>query len=66
MLSPACKNRVSIEAGVTLGWQKFTGLEGLNIGLDQFGASAPMEHLAEEYGFTPAKVVKRIIEHFGK
>jgi transketolase len=64
ILSPNCKRRVSIEAGSTLGWQKFTGIDGLNIGLDQFGASAPMEHLAEEYGFTPVKVVKRIVEHF--
>jgi transketolase len=64
MTSPACKQRVSIEAGCTLGWQKFTGLDGLNIGLDTFGASAPMEQLVEEYGFTPAKVVRRITEHF--
>ena len=64
MLHPACKQRVSIEAGCTLGWQKFTGLDGLNIGLDTFGASAPMEQLVEEYGFTPAKVVARITEHF--
>jgi transketolase len=64
MLTPNCKRRTSIEAGSTLGWQKFTGIDGLTIGLDQFGASAPMEQLAEEYGFTPAKVVKRISEHF--
>lgn len=66
ILAPTCKQRVSIEAGSTLGWQKFTGIDGLNIGLDQFGASAPMEHLAEEYGFTPAKVAKRISEYFSK
>jgi transketolase len=64
ILTPQCKRRVSIEAGTTLGWQKFTGFDGLNIGLDQFGASAPMEHLAEEYGFTPAKVAKRINDYF--
>jgi transketolase len=56
----SCKRRVSIEAGVTLGWQKFTGIDGLNIGLDHFGASAPMEALAEEYGFTPQKVTAKI------
>jgi transketolase len=64
MMTPSCKQRVSIEAGSTLGWQKFTGMDGLNIGLDTFGASAPMEQLVEEYGFTPAKVAKRISEHF--
>lgn len=62
--SPHCKKRVSIEAGSTLGWQKFTGDHGLNIGLDHFGASAPMEALAEEYGFTPTKVAARIKSHF--
>jgi transketolase len=64
ILNPACDRRVSLEAGSTLGWQKFTGLNGLNIGLDSFGASAPMEHLADAYGFTPKKVAKRILDHF--
>jgi transketolase len=66
ILTPSCKRRVSIEAGSTLGWQKFTGMDGLNIGLDTYGASAPMEHLAEEYGFTPTKVSARITAHFGR
>ena len=40
--------KVSIEAGVTLGWQRYTGSDGLNIGLDSFGASAPAEaHLPD-------------------
>lgn len=62
--SPTCPRKVSIEAGTTLGWQKFTGSDGLNIGLDHFGASAPMEALAEEYGFTPQKVLQSITMHF--
>jgi transketolase len=64
MLTPSCQMRVSIEAGSTLGWQKFTGSCGLNIGLDTFGASAPMEQLAEAYGFTPRKVADRIKQYF--
>ena len=63
VLQPAVKRRVSIEAGVTLGWERYIGDRGLAIGLDHFGASAPMEHLAEEYGFTPAKVVAKIQGH---
>ncbi len=55
--------RISIEAGSTLGWQKFTGSNGLNIGIDHFGDSAPAEELAELYGFTPQKIAARIIEH---
>lgn len=62
--SPDCKMRISIEAGSTLGWQIFTGTGGLNIGLDHFGDSAPMEQLVEEYGFTPTKVAERIQKHF--
>jgi transketolase len=64
IMTPMCQRRVSIEAGSTLGWQRFTGMNGLNIGLDTYGASAPMEHLAEEYGFTPAKVASTISKHF--
>ena len=47
-------SKVSIEAGITLGWQKWAGTQ---IGIDHFGASAPAEVLAEQFGFTVAKVV---------
>ncbi len=49
--------RVSIEAGVTLGWQKYTGMTGVNIGVDRFGASAPYERIYEEFGLTPEAVI---------
>lgn len=49
--------RVSIEAGTTLGWQKYTGLHGVAIGLDHFGASAPYEKLYQEFGLTAEAVV---------
>ncbi|MFW7381002.1 MAG: transketolase [Oligoflexus sp.] len=60
VLDPACTKRVSIEAGSTLGWQKYTGSNGLNIGFDRFGDSAPAEELAKEYGFVPEAVAARI------
>ncbi len=60
VLSPKCTKRVSIEAGTTLGWQKYTGHQGLNIGVDHFGDSAPAEALAKEYGFTPEQVAATI------
>ncbi|MFM5908624.1 MAG: transketolase-like TK C-terminal-containing protein, partial [Novosphingobium sp.] len=60
-LLPADALKVSIEAGITLGWQKYTG-DGLTIGLDRFGASAPAEQLFEYFGFSPEAVVKRITE----
>jgi transketolase len=57
------KHRISIEAGVTLGWQRFTGIDGLNIGVDTFGLSAPGDALAEHFGLTPAQVAERIAEY---
>ena len=58
--------KVSIEAGITQGWEKYTGGTGLNIGLDHYGASAPGNVLAEEFGFTPQKIKTKIEEHLGK
>ena len=49
---PAGIPRVSIEAGTTLGWQRFVGSDGFSIGIDGFGASAPAHILAEQFGFT--------------
>ena len=60
-LLPAGVLKVSIEAGVTLGWQKYVG-DGLTIGLDRFGASAPAEVLFEHFGFTVEKIVPQIVE----
>ena len=64
VLPSRCTARVSIEAGVTLGWHKYTGNRGLNIGLDQYGASAPAADLAKEYGFTPEQVKEKIESWF--
>jgi transketolase len=53
--------RVSIEAGSTGLWRKIVGLDGITIGLDRFGASAPLSKLAENFGFTPEKVAERVL-----
>mgnify|MGYP001173625188 FL=1 len=55
--------KVTIEAGVTQGWEKFSGVNGLNIGIDHYGASAPGKILAKEFGFTPKKIEKKIRNH---
>lgn len=60
ILPPNVKQRVSIEKGITTGWVKYTGLDGLNIGMDRFGESAPAEHLVDYFGFTPDKIVNKI------
>ncbi len=57
--------KISFEAGVTLGWDRYIGSNGLAIGIDHFGASAPGADLAEEFGFTAPKVEAKIREHLG-
>ena len=52
--------KVSIEAGSTLGWERYTGTDGLQIGLDRFGASAPAEDLFAKFGFTAEAIVPKI------
>ncbi len=52
--------RVSIEAGTTLGWERYTGRHGLRIGIDRFGASAPAEDLYDYFGLTPDKITQRV------
>jgi transketolase len=53
--------RVSIEAGATLGWERYTG-DGLRFGVDVFGASGPYLRLYEHYGLTAGAIVPRIID----
>lgn len=50
----------SLEAGVTFGWGNVIGRDGLKIGIDTYGASAPAGVLAEQFGFTPEKVADKL------
>jgi len=56
---------VAIEAGVTFGWERYTGADGAVIGLDRFGASAPGEVVAEKLGFTVQRIVHAAMELTG-
>ncbi len=56
---PSDALKVSIEAGVTLGWDRYTQ-GGLAIGIDSFGASAPAEALFDHFGFSVSAIVKKI------
>jgi len=58
VLPPDVTARVSIEAGVTQGWERYVGSEGTALGVDRFGASAPGERVMKEYGFTAVKVAE--------
>jgi transketolase len=62
---PAGVLKVSIEAGVTLGWQKYVG-DGLTIGIDRFGASAPAEILFKYFGLTAEAIVPQIKARLGR
>ncbi|HZM73628.1 MAG TPA: transketolase [Candidatus Polarisedimenticolia bacterium] len=56
VLPPAVTKRVSVEAGATLGWERWVGDEGAIIGVDHFGASAPAAAIFEHLGFTVERV----------
>lgn len=53
--------RVSIEAGTTMGWERYVGPSGLRIGIDRFGASAPAEELFKRFGFSAEAIVPQIL-----
>ncbi|MBB5709044.1 transketolase [Sphingomonas xinjiangensis] len=53
--------KVSIEAGSTFGWERYTDIEGLRFGVDVFGASGPYLGLYEQYGLTVGAIVPRIL-----
>ena len=58
VLPAAARKRVSVEAGVSLGWERWVGDEGAIVGLDHFGASAPAGTIFEKFGFTVDRVAE--------
>ena len=58
--------RVSIEAGTTIGWERYTGLHGLRFGIDRFGASAPAPDLYAHFGLTADAITPQILEKLGQ
>ncbi len=60
VLPPRVKARVSIEAGVSFGWERWTGVRGRAIALDRFGASAPGPTNMEKFGFTRENVARAV------
>ena len=59
MLPPDVKARLSVEAGVSLGWSKWVGDHGASVSIEHFGASAPGPTVLEEFGYTVDNVVAR-------
>ncbi|WP_052134275.1 transketolase [Sphingomonas sp. 37zxx] len=52
--------RVSIEAGTTMGWERYTMVDGLRFGIDRFGASAPAPELYAKFGLTPETITQAV------
>lgn len=62
---PAAALIVSIEAGTTFGWERYTGRDGLRFGIDSFGASAPIDDLYKHFGLTADAITPRILAKLG-
>lgn len=60
ILPNAIRERVSIEMGRTFGWHQYVGLDGIVVGVDTFGASAPGNIVLEEYGFTAEAIKEKV------
>ena len=61
VLPPSTVKRLAIEAGLPLGWERYTGPQGAVMGIQRFGASAPAHVLQEQFGFTAERIVERAI-----
>ncbi|MFN7662388.1 MAG: transketolase [Alphaproteobacteria bacterium] len=58
--------RVALEAGHPLGWRTYVGEQGLTLGIETFGESAPIHKLYDHFGLTAEKISKKIIHHLEK
>jgi transketolase len=66
VLPPAITARISVEQGSTLGWSRYVGPRGHSIGMETFGASAPLKELQKKFGFTPEKIMAAAKEQLAK
>jgi transketolase len=59
VLPPDSRVRLAVETGSSQSWYKYVGLDGVVVGMDSFGASAPAEVLYEKFGFTAENIAER-------
>jgi len=62
VLLPDVNIRIAVEAGISMGWERYTGSSGAVIGINEFGASAPGNMVMEKFGFTSENIVQKAIE----
>ncbi|MBW2740788.1 MAG: transketolase, partial [Deltaproteobacteria bacterium] len=65
VLLPDVNTRIAVEAGISMGWERYTGSSGAVIGINEFGASAPGNIVMEKFGFTSENIVQKATELLG-
>jgi transketolase len=60
VLSPNVKRRLAIEAAAPIGWHEWVGMEGIVLGMTDFGESAPDKELFKHFGFTVDRIVESV------
>jgi transketolase len=66
VLPKSVRKRVTVEAGSSFGWREWAGDEGIIIGIDRFGASAPGDECMKHFGFTPEHVTSAALRLVGR
>lgn len=66
VIPTSVRRRVTVEAASTLGWERFAGLDGIMIGIDRFGASAPANELLKNFGFTAENIAAAALRLMGR
>ena len=66
VLPKAVRARVTVEAGTTFGWDRWAGTDGITIGLDRFGASAPGDEVMKRLGFRAETVTAAALRTLGR
>ncbi|MBT6341316.1 MAG: transketolase [Desulfobacula sp.] len=64
ILPSSVTKRMAVEAGISMGWEKYTGSEGKILGINKFGSSAPGGTVLKEYGFSPENIVQKALGLF--
>ncbi|MCD4805455.1 MAG: transketolase [Desulfobacterales bacterium] len=62
VLLPDVNVRIAVEAGISMGWERYAGSSGVVIGINEFGASAPGNIVMEKFGFTSENIVQKAME----
>jgi transketolase len=66
VLPPSVEARVSVEAGVPSGWERYVGFRGRSVGINRYGASSPGEELLQELGISPENVANETLSLLGR